>query len=1282
MSQTLDAIRDSYPQYDNIPDEELVARIGSKYPVYRIKDAQFDAEYLRVKPSSSLKAVIPGQPLTEPEKQELPPITYLPPETERALRDYQDKKKLAEQGKMREGVQERVPVRLDLDKGGIGPDIPKVGPQESAAGKVGAGALNFAIGMVNFLKSNEGLMMGVTGGGALGSGVREAMYGALAGQMVTDTPEAAKRLWAAIGKGDLQEATTEAATVLTLPYFAAKAAVHVAGQPGPVVERLVREIEGAELTPPASPDVIARNLAAPGTMRPSQIMGAVAPEAEPPDMLKVSPEALRRVTPNVFDVRYIEATKQAYPEPSKVESETRGKVSFGAEAPTLLRNAIEETKAAGAPQTAAAVAKGAEDASKIPSPESIPKPEVRPQVGETPSLRQQGETPEAGPPKEVAPPETPASKSLRETLHNQLVEKGVIENPKGIRPSINPRAGEAGSVPVPQTLVTFAEQDLKPAIKKTVDTAKGVAQFMVDTFAPVVRAERGDVDILFESKGQAEQFITRAGAALDSVRGLLGKMPQPDQIAFIDRMKTGERQPSAELQLAANVIREWDDRLFNEVAKFKPDLPYLENHMRVLWKVIPGSPEAQGTSPQAIGSKRPWQGSKGFLKQHVLETMSEGLKLGGEPVTYNPFDMFLLHAQDAMKFIAANRAWESLQKTGATVFVKTGERAPEGYSRINDSIAKVYFKTPSGEGPGEWWVHEGAARMINNYLSRDYVRTGKFAPIGKSLLALKNATTAIELGLSPFHAVFESNEIMGSSIGLGLAKMFSGKITEGAKDIVGAPASTATTFKLGSAAIEYAKSPEEFQRVYPEAYQWFTSKYPDAAKLVDDLFAGGGKVAMHEDYRVAAVNSWKKAMESGNYVGMVFRALPALNQIAMKPLFETYIPRLKVGLFLREYAFESERNAERLASGELTRPELARKTWSFVEDRFGELNWDNLFWDRTFKSGMQLLFRSVTWKLGNIRGFGKAARDSVAELGNLVRGRGFEMTLPMGWLLGMSVITGLQSTLITKFSTGKYPWELAETVGEWMKNLVFPRIDINDPSQRVSTPTYWRDAVHLAHSVPDYIRSSMTGEIGRLLDVWRNKDFYGTQVYNPDDPYIRQGWNVLQHMVPLPFGMSSYIAAQRTGESEMKSTAGFFGFTKAPFYMSHTPAELEAMETVRSKMPIGARTQEQATRSINRTKAIQAIKRGDMDLGDALAQGLIRPGDIKRVQSSVQESSLVHLVKNSQLTPDEAVRIYQKSNAAEQSEINSIVIQKITRSKTLSPEEQQRLLGLVSEANR
>jgi len=309
----------------------------------------------------------------------------------------------------------------------------------------------------------------------------------------------------------------------------------------------------------------------------------------------------------------------------------------------------------------------------------------------------------------------------------------------------------------------------------------------------------------------------------------------------------------------------------------------------------------------------------------------------------------------------------------------------------------------------------------------------------------------------------------------------------------------------------------------------------------------------------------KEAWKTGNYPGAALRSLPAGSERLMLPLFDTYIPRLKLGTYLQEYSTALVENADALKTGRMTRPELARKTWDFVEDRFGEMNFDNLWWDNTFKTAMQVSFRSVTWKLGNLRATIGAVPEQAFEVGRSIgQGKLPKLTPKMAWLSGMTLTTTALASIISKGTTGKYPWEWAKADAQannesessaLIKAVVFPHISKDDPNKRVSTPTYWKDAFHLQHDPKNYIDSSMSSTIGDFSDIWRNKDFYGNWIYNPNDPVHKQTMDALKYFFPTPFSVNSAYTAYKKGEPLAEALEGFAGITKAPFYIREPEKE-------------------------------------------------------------------------------------------------------------------------------
>ena len=790
-------------------------------------------------------------------------------------------------------------------------------------------------------------------------------------------------------------------------------------------------------------------------------------------------------------------------------------------------------------------------------------------------------------------------------------------------------SGEKGAIPAdPLGVVPFFEKDVKPTVEKLASGSKEAISSIVHRFAPTAGVEPRILDELRRLTGtrEAEQFIIHR--QLEQWTKAVNGLSDQGMIDFIDRQKTGKTQATPELQQLSDFLRKTDDAVYKELQKYKPSTNYLENHFRVLWDKIPG---ANKSGKGGIFSRRPLQGSQGMLRQHTLDTISEGLKLGGVPVTLNPIRMFELSYADSMKYITAQRMWDSFGDMGLRKFASSPKDIPDGFVPLDDRIAKVYFKTPEGllAKGGEWYVDKGAGRLLNNFLSRDLIRENA---IGQGLLAVKNGSTAAELAISPFHAIFEANETIGSSIGSGLRRIVNlgfrqgraDQLLKGVGEILSAPLEAIPgirkggvgTSQLGERGLEMYADFDKYSKT-AEGKQ-LLKEYPNARELVQDGFNAGLKPSMPEDYRIRAYQSFQetaaKALREGNMPGAMLRAIPAANELIMKPLFEQYIPHLKWGMFMRDYSLALEEVGDRIAKGEVSQATVARKVADSVENRFGEMNFDNLYWNRTFKTALQLMFRSVTWKLGNIRAYKDALVGQTKELARPFQGKGAPNLDPnMGWLLGMSLWTAALGGAIHTIATGKKP--------EQMKDFIYPIID-KASGIRVSVPTYWRDMVSAAHSPLGYVKSGMSGEIGRVADIWQNKDFYGNEVYSADDPLPRKTLDVIEHLFPIPFSVASAKQAKQQGGSEAAKVAGYAGFTKAPSWLEQTPMQQRMRQYMNDARPTGSRTRQQAQSDQLRADILRGLRRGtDMTgvIDTALQHGMLSGQQVRSMYRGSME---------------------------------------------------------------
>jgi hypothetical protein len=829
-------------------------------------------------------------------------------------------------------------------------------------------------------------------------------------------------------------------------------------------------------------------------------------------------------------------------------------------------------------------------------------------------------------------------------------------------------------------------------------------------------------------KGARDQALAEMDLRMADTRAAFDAMPEQERVAFIDNMKSGSPQASPELNDLADFYRKADDATYRNVIETQaadnplwksltpeqkntfvdgikagaidpeamPELKeladslltYKDNHFRVFWKELPVSKEAfdelvsQGVdAEEAIEQLRsgkrgfnglgraPLQGTKGFFKQSTLDSISDGIERGGVPVSTNPQRLFELSQADALKWITAQRMWQSLKQNGFAKFAQRGQPIPDGFVPLQDNIARVMFRAKSGEGmiePGQWVVNSNAGRILNNYLSRDLIRE---TAAGKGLLAWKNLSTAAELSLSPFHWINMTFASIDTQISRGLRKLSTGDVAGGLKDIVTSPAAPYTTSRLGGSVLRYMKNADEFLKT--TRGEDFIQQVPEAREAINDLFAAGGRIRMHEDYQTSMNEAFRDAIAKNNPIGAAVRAVPAFVETVNKPLFDSFIPRLKVGAFLKDYGQLIKENAADLANGKTSKPRLARQAWDRTENIFGELNWDSLFLNRTFKTLIQTGLRSATWQLGNLR----QLASGFAGLSDLTKGK---LNPDTAWAASVVMRTAIMGSLITRVLTGHWPTQLID--------CFYPKtggVDSRGKPNRMAMPGYFNTDYRLVTQPGQTARGALSSPMGRTSDVLANKDWRGQQIYDPTASTIAKAGAVAKYMTPVPFSVTNFQRAMESSGSTWQGVRGGLGFNNAPYDLDTTPAERLAREIVTQKIA-QVRTPEQVANSQLRGKLAAEARNQDeafkTDLRNAIHGGQLSQRQALQLAGSVQQSYLQGLVKH--LGIEDTLRVWDLASSQERAELRPLLLDKATGKAfdDLPPSKQKALAGQIREA--
>lgn len=747
----------------------------------------------------------------------------------------------------------------------------------------------------------------------------------------------------------------------------------------------------------------------------------------------------------------------------------------------------------------------------------------------------------------------------------------------------------------------------------------------------------------------------------------------------IDRIERGQRQADPKQQAFADTFRALLDGRRAAVQSLGPDLlqKFYTDYFPHLWKQ---PADAERVMQQTMG-KRPFEGPKSFLKPRTVPTTLDGVMNGLEPISFNPVDLLSWKLREMDKFVMAHRSFSEIKDQGMLKFIKSGP-LPEGYDWINDKIAQVFGRTPptdeqlthTGGEDGKWQFEPSGggelilrgryaapapvARILNNYLSPGLTpyalyRGWRFAG---------NLLNQVQLGFSFYHAGFTALDSVTSRFAAGLEDIAKyGKPGRGLLTTASAPIAPLKNLVVGSKMLKEWYAPGSQGEYY--------------GKLIDSLVQAGGRAKMDQFYATLMTKSMTNAFRRGNIPGGLLRAPFAAVEKLAAPTMEWWVPRQKMGVF----AEMAKREIEKLgpdAPHEQVRAAMA-KAWDSVDNRMGQMVYDRLFWNKTFKDLALASVRSVGWNLGTFREIGGGGLDYARALRDITLGlptveyesptgrktvvsrkRQFELTHRMAYVAALPIVVGTLGAITQYALTGHGPTEL--------KDYFFPRTgatDENGRPERLSYPSYikdlpgYRDIYKFGPETRRTLANKAHPLIGLVSEMLQNRDYYGTEIRNQDDPFMKQIIDEAKHVGGAfdPIAARNFQQERERGASLTRSLLPFVGVTPARSDINMTAAERMLREIMRAR-PTEARTQEAAAKSSLKRTLIRQRRQGvdvEPSLNDYAQKGTLTDRDLSQIYRESGETPLQ--VEFHRLSLRDAERVYRVMTQGERSQVDEIL---------------------------
>lgn len=676
------------------------------------------------------------------------------------------------------------------------------------------------------------------------------------------------------------------------------------------------------------------------------------------------------------------------------------------------------------------------------------------------------------------------------------------------------------------------------------------------------------------------------------------------------------------------------------------------------------NPDAAAKFYGAAIQRRPIGGKKEFTRERVVDSLEEGVKAGMRPTTLNPAELVLQRFASGEKLLTQLRIVDALEKRGLVRKVANGDRVPRGYTHVNDPAF------------GNRVVPNFVARDLNNYLDPGLTR---FAP-WRGFRWLQNLMLSANLGLSAFHAGMTSIDVIATHADIGWRRMaLLGDLKGGLRELANIP-------------VAVFKSPYEGGKLVKQFYGQMESD-PNTGAILNMLTEGGARGYMSPTDINDHFTKMLRAYDQGSPWGIAKHTLPGLIEASSRLISHRLVPAQKMVARVMHAKFKLDQVADVLGKQEgdyagiidSMNPDavrdMAREINATIDDRLGQFAYDNEFWNKTARDALHASVQSVGWNFGTLRLLLGGLKDTKG----LVHPEHYDMPLDkegklneiqksrlsdrLSYLITLNAVVGMAGATLQYLMTGEGPKEI--------RDFFFPRTgrkNADGSDERLSFPSYVKDEFEFARHPAETAQHKLHPIFSRLFELGRNKDFYGTRIYDPDADIPSEAKDILTYLGKsfVPYSVRGAMKSASTGKNAAMTTLPFIGITPAPASITHSEFQDFVMHGGTNGWPSIVKTPEQEERKQTMRAASAALRDGtEPDYGD------LSEADIQKVQGdsdhSVPELLFKRLPNVDKLKAWDLATPHEREEYHLRDAIESMHLEKSKPFQRLAPQEQDRL---------
>jgi hypothetical protein len=798
-------------------------------------------------------------------------------------------------------------------------------------------------------------------------------------------------------------------------------------------------------------------------------------------------------------------------------------------------------------------------------------------------------------------------------------------------------------------------------------------------------------ELLRDKRGQMDRSVLQLKQSLGEMRKDfegLAKAKTADMIDSWEHGRFDEIDPKHREQAKVLYNIGLDD--WHALEKLDPEKfqNFLQNHYPHIWdRSSPGYAKVFGKQGSIFGNKK-------FLQPREIRYFKTALDYHLEPKSWNPVDAILERHLAIRRYIFAQDTIQQMRGQGLLRMFKSPKDAPADWTQINDRFATVTHMNADGERvlDGHYYAPDAAAKSFNNFVSQGLIGRNAMLDAAFDVNRSMNAT---QLALSAFHATASTVNLAIGDISLGLEEALQGRGLSAAKHIargVSTVGPVARHLYVGNKVLrEYYEAGAR-----PSRYNLLERTVAPMGEYLNPGSAARYQAEVNwitrsgwrpeQALRLDAPR-WKQVTEDirrGDWFKGAKGAVPATIDLAGSWLMRGMIPRIKAGT-LQDMTANILAEATRRGWDDAEIRRRVQDASDSVDYRYGQMIYDNRFWNKTAQHLAQLGVRSVGWQSGTYMEYGGAVTDTARAFARAAARRRPELTHKMAFSLATPIFTGMFSAAATYLMTGHAP----DTEKHGLK--AYAMVETPDGTM-LSIPGYTKNLMAVGEDVAQNTVPWRTAfnfaspGINVAAEMMMNSDYYGRQIRNEDDPWFSRNLGSSQAGEYAKYIASKYVPfsiesmqrqRQNAGGGEFSDITkkslglmgllGYAGFQPATKIVQNSSA-MNLAEHYMQENPEAPRTREQAEHSESERNLVQALRAGNLDdrkLNEALVDGKITEREFQTAQEEAFEPPLERMAKR--LSLQQNLQIWKKATPEERAALQGVIGKKANEAYVKDP---------------